>query len=103
MTVTPENIAVELGRPAPDAGTDLFGQWSKWIGDARFLIRSRLGDLADLDQEALDYVVTLAVAAHVRRPDDATQVEVAVRLAATAAAVAAWRSSTSGGRCSTLT
>jgi hypothetical protein len=42
------------------------------------LIRDRLGDLEALNQETLDDVVTLAVAEFVKRPDDATQVEVAI-------------------------
>lgn len=78
MAVTPQNIAVALGRttPAPDSAE--FAQWSMWIGDARMLIAAKLGDLDDLDQDALDYVVREAVAAQVRRPDDATQVAVSV-------------------------
>jgi len=78
MAVITADIAVELGRPTPDDGSIEALQWAKWIADAQFLIRSRLGDLDALDQTALDYVVTLAVAAHVRRPDDSTQVDVAV-------------------------
>jgi hypothetical protein len=49
-----------------------------WIQSAKFLIRNRLGDLDDLDQESLDYVVREAVVAKVRRPDDATQIDVSV-------------------------
>jgi hypothetical protein len=49
-----------------------------WISDALMLISARLGDLGELDQGKLDYVVREAVVAHVRKPDDATQVEVAV-------------------------
>jgi hypothetical protein len=78
MAVTPTDVAVELGRPAPADGSVEFAQWSLWIEDARFLIGRRLGDVALLDQPTLDYVVRLAVAAHVRRPDDSTQVDVAV-------------------------
>jgi hypothetical protein len=51
-----------------------------WIGDAEMLIEARrvlLG--AEVPDEArLDYVVREAVAAHIKRPDDATQVTVAV-------------------------
>lgn len=78
MTVTPTDIAVELGRTVPDPASNEYAQWELWIADARMLIAARLGDLADLDQERLDYVVRNAVAAHVRRPDDATQVAVSV-------------------------
>ena len=78
MPVTPDDIAVELGRTTPDTDTTEYSQWELWITDARMLISARLGDLTELDQQRLDYVVRLAVAAHVRRPDDATQVAVTV-------------------------
>lgn len=78
MSVTPENIAVALGRPAPDAGSAERAQWEMWISDALMLIGARLGDTALLDQPTLDYVVREAVVAQVRRPDDSTQVDVAV-------------------------
>lgn len=78
MAVIPSDIAVELGRTAPDADSAEYAQWELWIGDALLLISARLGVLADLDQGHLDYVVRQAVAAHVRRPDDATQVAVSV-------------------------
>lgn len=78
MTVTPDDIAVELGRTALDSTTPEYRQWERWIADALMLISARLGDLTALDQTRLDYVVRQAVATHVRRPDDATQVAVAV-------------------------
>jgi hypothetical protein len=74
--VTPDDIAVALGR-ASTSDTEL-DQWSMWIADARMLIEARLGDLAELDQAKLDYVVREAVVAHVRHPDDATQVSVSI-------------------------
>ena len=76
MAVTPETIAVALGRTAPDPGTPEFAQWEMWIADAALLIEARLGDLNELDQAKLDYVVREAVVAHVRRPDDVTQVAI---------------------------
>lgn len=76
MTVTPNDVAVALGRPSPVGPA--VGQWQFWIDSARLLIKARLGDLTLLDQAVLDYVVTEAVAAQVRKPDDATQVDVAV-------------------------
>ncbi|MFT3871070.1 MAG: hypothetical protein QM714_00255 [Nocardioides sp.] len=76
--VTPDDIAVELGRPLLDPGTLAIEQWEQWIADARMLIEARLGDLAALNQDRLDYVVRQAVAAHIRHPDDATQVAVSV-------------------------
>jgi hypothetical protein len=78
MAVTPDDIAVELGRATPSADDIQYAQWERWISDALMLISARLGDLAELDQDRLDYVVRLAVSAHVRRPDDATQVAVTV-------------------------
>lgn len=84
MAVTPDDIAVALGRTTPDEAQ--YEQWAMWIADARMLITARLvGDgtgqvasLDDLDQPTLDYVVREAVVAQVRRPDDATHVEVRV-------------------------
>lgn len=84
MTITPDDIAVVLGRAAPSDTETL--QWDMWISDALMLIEARLvgtgtsqvESLDDLDQTKLDYVVREAVAAHVRRPDDATTVDVSV-------------------------
>lgn len=78
MSVTPADIAVELGRATPSPASFEYAQWERWIADARFLIGKRLGDITALDQPTVDYVVRLAVVAHVRRPDDATQVAVSV-------------------------
>jgi hypothetical protein len=76
VSVTPSDIAVELGRSAPTpAETE---QWSRWIDEARYLIGKRLGNIALLDPADVDYVVLHAVAEHVRQPDSATQVDVAV-------------------------
>lgn len=78
MTVTPNEIAVELGRTAPASDAVEYAQWEQWIADALMLITARLGPPADLNQTHLDYVVRQAVAAHVRKPDDATNVAVSV-------------------------
>jgi len=78
MTVSPDTIAVALGRTAPASESAEYLQWELWIGDARMLIEARLGDLELLDQGKLDYVVREAVVAHVQRPDDATSVNVQV-------------------------
>ncbi|WP_285462988.1 hypothetical protein [Agromyces sp. NBRC 114283] len=61
-------------------------QWQMWIDDAVMLIDTRAATLnvtAPLDQAKLDYVVREAVVAHVKRPEDATQVTVSVDDAAT--------------------
>lgn len=78
MPVTPADIAVALGRATPAEDSADFKQWDLWIGDALLLIEARLGDPSDLDQAKLDYVVREAVVAQVRRPDDATSVDVRV-------------------------
>lgn len=72
MTISPDDIQLVLGRTT---FTDQeYMQWAMWIDDARLLINARLGDLEELDQARLDYVVREAVIAHIRHPDDATQV-----------------------------
>lgn len=87
MAVTPADIAIELGAAAPDPGSPQHAQWSMWIEDALNQIKWRAARLsiafAGLDSEQIDYVVRLAVAGHVRNPDSATQVSVAVDDAST--------------------
>lgn len=77
--VTPDDVAVTLGRPTPvDPQSATYGQWSVWISDAELLIQSRLGDLAVLDQNILAYVVREAVALKVKNPDPAIQTTTSV-------------------------
>ena len=76
--MTPEEIAVALGRTAPATGSAEYAQWVMWIDDALLLIEARLGDPFDLDAAKLAYVVRESVVAQIRRPDDATQVAVSV-------------------------
>lgn len=80
MSVTPIMLAVALGRAAPEPGSVTEQQWELWIGDAEMLIETRRVELAAEvpDEAKLDYVVREAVTAHIKRPDDATQVTVAV-------------------------
>jgi hypothetical protein len=80
MSVTPAMLAVALGQAAPGAGSVTEQQWQMWIDDAEMLIDARRALLsAEVPDEAkLDYVVREAVAAHIKRPDDATQVTVSV-------------------------
>lgn len=80
MSVTPGMLAVALGQTAPEAGSITEQQWELWIGDAEMLIDSRRLELGALPPEEakLDYVVRQAVVAHIKRPDDATQVTIAV-------------------------
>lgn len=84
MAVTPDMIAVALGRATPDFPE--FAQWEMWIADAEMLIDARIDALAietPPDAAKRDYVVREAVVAHIRRPDDATQVTVSVTDAST--------------------
>lgn len=80
MSVTPAMLAVALGQAAPGPGSVTEQQWQMWIDDAEMLIEARRALLgAEVPDEAkLDYVVREAVAAHIKRPDDATQVTVSV-------------------------
>lgn len=80
MSVTPAMLAVALGQAAPAAGSITEQQWQMWIDDAVMLIEARrvLLGLPEPDQAKLDYVVREAVVAHIKRPDDATQVTVAI-------------------------
>ena len=80
MSVTPAIVAVALGQAAPEADSVQEKQWWLWIKDAEMLIETRQEKLgAEVPGEAkLDYVVREAVVAHIKRPDDATQVTIAV-------------------------
>lgn len=80
MPVTPSNIAVALGQAAPESDSVQYQQWELWISDAEMLIDVRRQQLNvdEIDEAKLDYVVREAVVAHVKKPDDATQVTVSV-------------------------
>lgn len=85
MAVTVDKIAVALGRAAPEPGSVTEQQWEMWIDDAEMLIDTRRTELgaAEPDAAKLDYVVREAVVAHIKKPDDATQVTISVDDAAT--------------------
>ena len=80
MPVTPENIAVALGQPAPDPDSPAWGQWELWIADAEMLIEARRVEVgaAQPDAAKVDYVIREAVVAQIKKPDDATQVTVSI-------------------------
>ena len=81
MSVTPSMLAVALGQSAPEPDSVTEQQWKMWVDDALMLIESRrllLGEPFQPDQAKLDYVVREAVVAHIKRPDDATQVTIAI-------------------------
>lgn len=82
MAVTPETIAVAMGVAAPESDSIQWQQWSLWIDDAFMLIETRAMhldiDVDTIDEAKLDYVIREAVVAHVKRPDDSTQVTISV-------------------------
>lgn len=80
MAVSSAMIAVALGQAAPESGSVTDLQWQMWISDAEMLIESRRISLGvdPLDSAKVDYVVREAVVSHVKKPDDATIVTVAV-------------------------
>ena len=80
MAVTSAMIATALGQAAPVADSVTDKQWKMWIADAEMLIESRRTQLSvdPIGNAKLDYVVREAVVAHVKKPDDATQVTVSV-------------------------
>lgn len=79
MAVTPDDIAVELGRPTP-VQEPTRTQWETWIDRTYRAIERRaenLGiDYGSLDPQLVDDVVILAVSAHAERPTSETQVTV---------------------------
>lgn len=83
MAVTTETLARRLGRSTSELSQETNDQWEMWVDDARLLIEARLGDLDELDQAKLDYVVREAVVAHILHPDDATQVSISIDDAST--------------------
>ena len=81
MSVTPNMIAVALGIAAPEPGSITEQQWEMFIADAEMLIEARREAVAPdvtLDEARVDYVVRESVVAHIKKPDDATQVSVSV-------------------------
>lgn len=86
MAVTPAMLAVALGQAAPEPGSITEQQWAMWVDDAYMLIEDRqveVGKTDQIDEAKLDYVVRQAVVAHIKKPDDATQVTVSVDDAST--------------------
>lgn len=79
MAVTVQMIATALGVTVPSPSSAKAEQWQMWINDALMLIEARkaeMGVTSVLDPARLDYVVREAVVAHVRLPDDLTQISV---------------------------
>lgn len=81
MSVTSEMLAVALGQAAPVPASITDQQWQMWVQDAEMLIETRrmlIDPAVMVDEAKRDYVVREAVVAHIRKPDDATQVTVSV-------------------------
>ena len=80
--LTPEDIATALGRSAPEQDTPQFKQWAMWIADADRAIHRRADkvgvEYATLNTEDVDYAIREAVVAHIKHPEDSTQLDVAV-------------------------
>lgn len=81
-TITPARIATARSMAAPEPDSAEEQQWQLHIDDALMLIQARVDRLKvaeqTVSQDKLDYVVRQAVVAHLRHPDDATQVVVSV-------------------------
>ena len=76
MSVTYTDVQTTLGRTLTAAEQ---AQATLWIGDHRMLVGARLGDVAELDQDHLDYVVRESVAERLRNPaQGADRVTIAV-------------------------
>lgn len=78
-TVTPGDIAAELGRTAPDQESAQWAQWDRWIERAESTIARRAvrcgKTIESLDRDAVDEVVVYVVIGLVGRPvDGATSV-----------------------------
>ena len=75
MYASASDVATNVGRPlsAPEAAQ--VDQWIKW---AQATIRRRLGELAELDPNALNMVIVEAVTRRLKMPEPVTQVSVSV-------------------------
>jgi hypothetical protein len=61
-----QEVAVALGRPSDSLNADQQAQITYWLNGVELLIKSRLGPIADLDQDIVEYVETEAVAEKAR-------------------------------------
>lgn len=62
-----ENVATAIGRPITDTAEQ--GQVTYWLDSVELQIKSRLGDVADLDQDIVRYVEVEAVATKMVNPN----------------------------------
>ena len=75
MYAIASDVATNLGRSLTQAEE---AQAAQWIGWAESTIQRRLGDLAQLDPDALNMVIVEAVSRRLRMPEPVTQVSVSV-------------------------
>lgn len=77
MAVTPEMIAVELGRTAPAQDSTTYAQWDSWIKRATSEIERRAEKRGvafnAIDPDAVDEVVLRAVTRLARGPADGAE------------------------------
>jgi hypothetical protein len=80
MSVDTYTLAIALGQAAPEPESITERQWQMWIDDAAMLIELRRLQLGvdPIDEAKLDYVIREAVVAQIKKPDDATQVTIAI-------------------------
>jgi len=64
-----DQIEVSLGRSLSDTERD---QASLWLGQARVLLKARLGDLSTLDQDALNMVLVEIVVSRLQHSSGVT-------------------------------
>lgn len=62
-----QNVAVAVRRPSSSFTPEEQAQINYWLAGVELLIKSRLGPIAELDQDTVRYVETEVVAEKVRR------------------------------------
>lgn len=77
-TITPANVAVALGQPAPSTGSPIEQQWQTWIGDQLMFIQDRADNLGvtSIPQAKIDFVIREVVVDQVKRRDQANDYEI---------------------------
>ena len=66
-TATFEDVSVAIGRPITDPAEQ--ARVTYWLDAAELQIKARLGDLTELDEAAVRFVETEAVAARMLNPE----------------------------------
>lgn len=75
MYATPNEVAMNIGRPLSTAESLQVAQWITW---AESTIQRRLGDLGALDPDTLNMVIVEAVTRRLRMPEPVSQVSTSV-------------------------